>query len=95
MRPTPLTTIRTPRVIFYLIIGLTCLKVWTAPATLTSTAHAQIPDSGSQRNVIIQELRTTNALLQKIHTTLSSGTIKVRIVSADNPPEGTRPGKRR
>ncbi len=84
-----------PRIILYLVIGLTCCKVWLGPSPLLSTAYAQIPDSGDQRRVIIQELRKANDLLQKIHTTLSSGTIKVSIAGADKPPARRKDGKGR
>ena len=63
---------------------LTCLRVWTAPATLGGPALAQIPDSGAQRKLLLEEARETNRLLADIKQLLESHTFNVRVRGADN-----------
>ncbi len=73
-----------PRIFFYALIAATCCKVWLGSDSVLPVANAQIPDSGNQRRLIIQEIRKTNVLLQQIHDTLANGTIKVHSGGADN-----------
>lgn len=53
-----------------------------------SPAHAQIPDAGSQRNELRQEVQRTNTLLTEVLDTLRRETLKVEVVEADNKEDG-------
>jgi hypothetical protein len=66
------------------LVLLTCLRVWTAPADLVPLARAQIPDSGAQRQMLVEETRKTNRLLTEIKQLLESHTFNVRVRGADN-----------
>ena len=76
------------------LVLLTCLRVWVAPGTLATPARAQIPDSGAQRKMFLEEARKTNRLLTEIRQLLESHTFNVRVQGADNqadkpaPPDG-------
>jgi hypothetical protein len=67
-------------------IGLSCLRVWLAPAGVDGSAHAQvqIPDSLAQRTALLAEARRTNQLLSDIKEILSSGRLNVVCKGADN-----------
>jgi hypothetical protein len=41
-------------------------------------ASAQIPDSGAQRNQVIEELKTLNGKIDKLVSLLESGKLKVK-----------------
>lgn len=53
-----------------------------------SPANAQIPDAGSQRNELRQEVQRTNTLLAEMLDTLRRETLKVEVVEADNKGDG-------
>ena len=76
-----------------LFVLLTCIRVWTDPAPLVKTARAQIPDSGMQRQLLLDSVRQTNRHLADIKQLLKDGTLNVRIRGADNPAD--TPAKRR
>lgn len=63
---------------------LTCLRIWVGPATFVEPARAQIPDSGMQRKLLLEEARQTNRLLAEIKQLLENGTFNVRMQGADN-----------
>lgn len=69
------------------MIGLlfTCLRVWVGPSRVIDSAQAQIPDSGRQRQQIVEELRQANRTLSQIHELLRSGTLHVHLEGADKP----------
>ena len=67
-----------------LFVMATCLRVWIGPMPLSPSAHAQIPDSGLQRQQVIEEARRTNVLLTEIKRILLDGTLNVRLSGADN-----------
>ena len=94
-QPTPLA--RTLRTAFAAFIVLTCIRVWTGPVALDAAAQAQIPDSGMQRKLQLDEAKHTNQLLSEIKQLLTTGTLNVRIQSADNstgaPASTARPDK--
>ncbi len=73
-----------PRIVFGLLALLTCLRVWLGPMVLVEPAQAQIPDSGLQRKLLLDEARRTNRLLSDIKQILAVGALNVRIVGADN-----------
>ena len=66
-----------------LVLG-TCLRVWLGPTTVISPAQAQIPDSGMQRKLLLEETRRTNQLLKEIKQLLEKHTFNVRVDGADN-----------
>ncbi len=51
--------------------------------SLLPAASAQIPDTGLQRQQIVDELRVTNQLLDRIARHLETRTVKVRVASPD------------
>ncbi len=59
---------------------------------LTRTAHAQVPDTGRQRQDILLETRETNRLLGEILEHLRTGELKVRVLPPDekHEPRGRR-----
>ncbi len=74
---------------------LTCLWVWVGPTAVLPAAQAQIPDSGLQRKLLLDEARRTNLLLVEIKQILTSHTFNVRMEGADNqarPPVKPRVG---
>ncbi|MFQ5590045.1 MAG: hypothetical protein ACE5HE_02670 [Phycisphaerae bacterium] len=66
------------------VVLMTFLRLWVGPADLDRRAQAQIPDSGMQRKLMLEELRRTNQLLMEIKQILASGTFNVRVEGADN-----------
>ena len=81
------------RTVIGLGVLLTTIRVWTGPVPLIEPASAQIPDSGLQRQQLLDETRRTNQLLKEIKKILDTGTLNVRFPGADNPsdaPEKTR-----
>lgn len=63
---------------------LTCVRVWVSPMPLIEPARAQIPDSGAQRQRLLEEARNTNRLLAEIKQLLQDHTFNVRLQGADN-----------
>ena len=74
---------------------LTVLRVWTGPVPLIEPASAQIPDSGLQRQQLLDETRRTNQLLQEIKQILNTGTLNVRFPGADNPSDAPSKTRKR
>jgi hypothetical protein len=62
--------------------GLTLMGQWFSPS-YTSTASAQIPDSGALRIQTVDELKSVNAKLDKLISILESGKLQVRATSDD------------
>ena len=58
--------------------GVILLGQWTGQGPVTP-AHAQVPDAGSQRREIIDELKAVNAKLDRISDTLTSGDLRVSL----------------
>ncbi|HWB53096.1 MAG TPA: hypothetical protein VG722_02855 [Tepidisphaeraceae bacterium] len=56
---------------------LILLGQWVGQPAL-STAQAQIPDTGAQRQEIIDQLKITNSKLDDLITLLQSGNIRVK-----------------
>ena len=54
---------------------------WLAPSL--PMAHAQIPDSGAQLQVIIEQSKATNARLDKIISILEDGKLQVHVAKSD------------
>ncbi|MCK4659100.1 MAG: hypothetical protein KAV82_06215 [Phycisphaerae bacterium] len=74
---------RIVRVLIAAILTVTCVRVWLGPGDVLPRAAAQIPDSGLQRKKMLDEIQRTNRLLEQIHHTLETQTIKVRVESTD------------
>lgn len=70
--------------VFGFFVLLTCIRVWVGPAAILEQAQAQIPDSGKQRKLLVEEARRTNQLLTEIKLLLETRTFNVRIQGADN-----------
>lgn len=56
-------------------------------ATVLAPAQAQIPDAGSQRFQIIDELKSVNAKMDKLIALLQDGQIQVRLANPGNAPK--------
>ncbi len=67
-----------------LFLLLTCIRVWVGSEPILEPVQAQIPDSGMQRKLLLEEVRQTNRLLSNIKQLLETGTLNVRIQGADN-----------
>ena len=65
------------------LLTIISLELWASMPGAVSMAHAQIPDTALQRQQIVQETQKTNDLLQGILDQLKTGTVKVRIETAD------------
>ena len=59
---------------------------------MPKVASAQIPDSGMQRKLLLEETRRTNQLLTELIQTIKTGTFKVRIEGTDNKATAKRRG---
>ena len=70
--------------IIFMLVFVTCLRVWIGPVSILHEAKAQLPDSALQRKHILEETRKTNRLLTEIKQILRSETLHVRIQGADN-----------
>ena len=80
-RPVSIRVFRTAAI---LLVLLTCLRVWTGAEPLIERAQAQIPDSGHQRKLLLDEARKSNQLLTEIAQILRERTLNVRLAPADN-----------
>jgi hypothetical protein len=74
------------RLLAYTFLVVSVWRAWMGPTEIVSTAHAQIPDSGTQRLRLIQQFDKANATLERIETLLRDGIIKVRPEGTDNKP---------
>jgi len=73
------------RLLLSAFILASCLRAWFGPVTIVDSAQAQIPDSAMQRKRLLDEARRTNQLLSEISQILTSGTLNVRLTTADKP----------
>jgi hypothetical protein len=70
--------------VLYVVLALQGLLLagqWLGQPGL-STAQAQVPDAGAQRIAILDELKATNARLDRIAALLESGNLQVRTAPA-------------
>ena len=79
---------RGTRAVIGIFVLLTCIRVWVGPTQILNQAQAQIPDSGMQRKLLLDEARRTNQLLGRIEQFLKTHTFNVRIKGADNKADG-------
>jgi len=61
---------------------LILINQWFGPST--SPAVAQIPDAGAQNAQIIDELKHTNATLDKLLDVMQSGKLQVTVAKPDD-----------
>lgn len=73
------------RVLLVLMAAATLWRVWMGPIILERPALAQIPDAGTQRKELLDELRRTNHMLAEIKLLLEQRTLNVRLVDSDKP----------
>ena len=62
--------------------SLMLLGQWTGSGSL-APVHAQIPDAGGQRIQLVEELKNTNAKLDKLIELLQSGEVQVKVASEE------------
>ena len=72
------------RHVIAVVVLATCLRVWFGPLPFVETAQAQIPDSGLQRKLLLEEAKQSTQLLRDIKQILTSHTFNVRMEGADN-----------
>jgi hypothetical protein len=68
------------------IVGLQLLTVagqWLGQPSMLPTASAQIPDAGGQRAEMIDQIKQTNARLDRLITLLESGNVQVKTVASE------------
>jgi len=70
------------------LLTIIAIELWAGRPSMVPTACAQIPDSGMQRNTLIDEARQTNQLLGEILKHLRSKPIKVKMEAPDKPGGG-------
>jgi len=62
----------------------TLLTLWGAAPSASRALADGIPDSGAQREQIIEQLKGTNERLDKLLSILSGGDLHVRLTKADD-----------
>ena len=65
------------------LLAVIAIELWAARPSMTPAAMAQVPDSGAQRNQMIEETRRTNQLLEQILDHLKTKTVKVKMADTD------------
>ncbi|MEK6644856.1 MAG: hypothetical protein AABZ08_13210 [Planctomycetota bacterium] len=75
---------RTLLVALTLLLSVIAVELWIGLPD-RAVASAQVPDTGLQRQQIVEETRRTNQLLEQILTQLRTGSMKVTMESADKP----------
>ena len=73
------------------LLTVIAVELWAWLPSTAPAAMAQVPDSGAQRNQIIDEAHRTNQLLEQILDHLRTKTVKVKNADTDKADE--RPGK--
>ncbi len=69
---------------------LTLVGQWVSTNGGNAQAGAQVPDAGSQRNQMIDQLKSTNDKLDKLVTILEDGKLQVHVISPDDSKSGAR-----
>ncbi len=64
------------------LLAIVAVELWVASPP-DAVCHAQIPDSGRQRQDMLAEARQTNERLSEILDVLKKGTVKVEFVATD------------
>lgn len=76
------------------LLTVIAVELWAERPPLIGDAQAQIPDSGLQRNLLIDEAQRTNKLLAEILAHLQNKPIKVKSVDTDKSDGAARSGRR-
>ena len=84
--PTTGRSIRILLTVIAVLLSVIALELWQMSPSMLPAVHAQIPDSGMQRNQQIEECRRTNALLSDILEHLRTKAIKVEMQRTDKKP---------
>jgi len=71
-------------VIIAVMQGLTLVGQWMGQPSMVSTAQAQVPDSGAQRERMIDEMKSMNSKLDRLVSLLESGSVQVKSVVVDD-----------
>lgn len=85
---------RSTKLLVFMVVlqALVLVGQWTGGPQYVSTAQAQIPDAGSQRIQILDELKTLNGKMDKLIAILDSGNLQVRVATPDEN-KGRAPAK--
>lgn len=73
------------------LLAMSTAALWDGRAAILPHAVAQIPDTALQRQQIVDQLKVTNELLNRIANHLETKTIKVRTVDTDENEGKTAP----
>lgn len=72
--------------VIVVLLAIIALELWHVSPNMMPAAQAQIPDSGLQRNKMLDESRQTNALLSDILEHLRTKAVKVEMQRTDKKP---------
>lgn len=67
------------------LLAVLIVELWALRPDTAQPAHAQIPDTGLQRQQIVEEQRRTNDLLSATLEHLRTKPIKVRVEASEKP----------
>ena len=65
------------------LLAIVAVGLYTQTPSTVQVAEAAIPDSGSQRQIIINQLKEMNGQLRKLNQALTKTTLKVEVTNAD------------
>ncbi|MBN2560687.1 MAG: hypothetical protein JXQ75_07145 [Phycisphaerae bacterium] len=74
---------RSVLLVITVLLTVIAIELWAGRPSMLPTAQAQVPDSGLQRNQMIDEAHRTNRLLEEILQHLRAKAIKVEIMDTD------------
>lgn len=64
-----------------LLLAIIAVELWAFAPDTTPRASAQIPDTGMQRKLIVDESKRTNELLERILDHLETKPIRVHLIA--------------
>lgn len=67
------------------LLAVLMVELWAQRPDTVPSAQAQIPDTGLQRQQLVEEQRRTNELLSAVLEHLRTKPIKVRVESSEKP----------
>lgn len=76
------------------LLAVLIVELWALRPDSATPAHAQIPDTGLQRQQIVDEQRRTNDLLSATLEHLRTKPIKVRVEASEKPAGQAKRGDR-
>lgn len=74
---------RIPRTLFFLFVGLSCVRAWLGPIPLEREAHGQLANTGARLTEIINQGKRTHDQMKELIDHLKMGVLKVEVT---NPP---------